>query len=91
MISGVTQPSVIRIVERRAKEMDCRLERLDKEIKCSIRSRNPISVFDFGFGNVAYKKIKTDLIGDHQVRNASLAITAVLKMRKYGIKVTRMT
>ena len=88
VISGVTQPSVVRIVEKRAKEMDCNLDLLGRDIKYKIKGKILDSRFDFRTGDANYTDLKLRLLGEHQVRNAALALDASLKMRKHGFEIT---
>jgi dihydrofolate synthase/folylpolyglutamate synthase len=85
VVSGVTQPSVIDIVERRAKEMRCKLDLLGREIEYRIRDGAARSNrFDLRIGKTRYKDLELHLLGEHQTRNAALAVDASLKMAKHG-------
>ncbi len=89
LVSGVTQPSVITIVENQAQKMHCRLDLLDKQIfYIKLRSDGGNTAFDFRFGNLIYKNLVMPVLGEYQIANAALAIAAVLKLNKNGFNIS---
>ena len=85
IISGVTQPSVIGIVEKRAAELGCRVDLLGREIRYSkVRQLPKGSIFDLAVSGKNYRDIELSAIGIHQVGNAALAMAAALKMNNHG-------
>jgi dihydrofolate synthase/folylpolyglutamate synthase len=88
VVAGVTQNSVIDIVEQRADELGCSVDLIGRDIKYdNVRLSENGSVFDLAIKNKTYKGIGLSLIGAHQVGNAALAIDAVLKSNDYGFVV----
>jgi dihydrofolate synthase / folylpolyglutamate synthase len=85
VVTGVTQPQVVEIVERRALELGCNVDRLWKEIMYDrLRLSQKGSIFDLSVGGKRYNDIVISLVGEHQVGNAALAIDAALKMNGHG-------
>jgi dihydrofolate synthase / folylpolyglutamate synthase len=88
VVSGVTQPSVIKIVEAAAKEMGCKLDLLGNEIKFTIgKGTSQRSSFDISYLGKNHKNVLLSALGDHQVRNAALAIAASLNLNGFGFKI----
>lgn len=88
VVSGVTQQSVIAIVERKAGEMGCSLDLLGREIGYSIKSSKLSgTVFDLTINGVAYNDLELAAVGEHQVKNASLAVDAAMKLAKHGFTI----
>jgi dihydrofolate synthase / folylpolyglutamate synthase len=84
VFTGVTQPSVIRFLEERCREMNAPLFRLGKEIR-----------FRAGKGGFHYygireklKNLHLGLKGEYQSRNASLAIAAAESLRGKGFTIS---
>ncbi len=97
VVTGVKQPSVIKIVEGRCKEVGAKLHRLGKDFKFEIKKENlEGSVFDFWSSSKAESQVRKyvlgslslSLLGKYQVENASLAIETVLELRKFGLAVS---
>jgi dihydrofolate synthase/folylpolyglutamate synthase len=89
VVSGVTQPSVIRIVEDKAAEMNCRLDLLGRDIKYFPGDQSfPKNMFDLEIRGRHYDGMVTGLIGEYQIRNSALAIDAVSKMEQFGFAVS---
>ena len=88
VISGVTQESVIEIVRNKAKEMNCSLDLLGREIGYKILdSGQSGTVFDLKLGKAKYEKIELSAIGEHQVRNSALAVDAMSKLSGRGFEI----
>ncbi len=84
VISGARQPSVNSFFEKRCKNMDSAFYQLGRDIRCrKIKPR----VFSYQGFDLKLKNLQCGLFGDHQIRNASLAIAASeqLKNKNYQL------
>lgn len=78
VITGVTQPSIIKIVEDKVKLLGSAVSRLHNEITYEIKEQTVEgTVFTLHLPNKSYLDLKLKALGKHQVQNASLAIAAV--------------
>lgn len=85
IVSGVTQPSVVKLVKASARYNNCRLDILGRDITYDIKRFDlKGTVFDLRFNDLSIFNITTSLLGEHQVVNAAVAIDAALKLNKYG-------
>ena len=88
VVTGVTQPSVLKIVDDTAASLGCRVEHLDREIKAGkVRRSEGGFSFDLAIGGKKHEGIHLSLMGLHQVGNAALAIAAALRMNDHGFSV----
>ena len=88
IVSGVTQQEVVRIVKDKARDMNCRLDLLGRDIRYDVKHRGlDGTVFDLRLNGLSMANITTPLLGVHQVTNAAVAIDAVLKLNGYGFSV----
>jgi dihydrofolate synthase/folylpolyglutamate synthase len=86
VVSGVTQPSVIEIVQKRAKELGCKLFLLGKDISYDrVKMRKAGSMFDLVVGDERYHDVELSMMGTHQVSNAALAVGAALRLNHNGL------
>lgn len=92
VVTGVQQQSVIKIVEEKCREADAKLYRLHKDFDFKIKKESlEGSVFDLTINSDRVLKLndlKILLLGRYQVENASLAVSAVLQLRKFGFQVS---
>ena len=89
VVSGVTQPTVIKIVEDAARRLNCSLDLLGWQFAYTTRrSEAAESVFDLKLGDGTYTNLKMSVLGEHQAANASLAIDAALKLNRHGFKIS---
>lgn len=92
VVTGVRQPSVIKIVEDRCKEVRAEVFRLHKDFKFKIKEESlEGTIFDliiFSDRRKELNNILLSLLGKHQVENASLAIETVLQLKRFGFKVS---
>jgi len=92
VVTGVKQPSVIKIVEDRCKEVGVIFLRLGKDFDFKIKKESLRgSVFDLTINNDRVSQLNNlelSLLGKYQVENASLAIETVLRLEKFGFKVS---
>lgn len=66
--------------EKNAELMVCPMESLEL-----IKLTDQGSAFNFKFMDTIYKNVEISLLGQHQVYNAALALTAILLLRKKGL------
>ncbi len=92
VVTGVRQPSVIKVVEDRCKEVGAKLYRLHKDFDFKIKKVSRVgSIMDLIFTHdreVKLNNLWVRLIGKYQVENASLAIETVLQLRELGFVVS---
>lgn len=92
VISGVTQPSVLSMVEERAAEAKVTLVQQNTDFAGKIlQTSEKGSQFSFTNESVEFDNLTLSLIGDYQVKNAALAIETVLSLQKFGVKVKEET
>jgi len=92
VITGIRQPSVIKIVEEKCREVGARLYRLDKDFHFKIK-KEIVGGMLFDLTTVSDRALqlndlKLSLLGKYQAENASLAVETVLQLRKFGFKVS---
>jgi dihydrofolate synthase/folylpolyglutamate synthase len=92
VISGVTQPSVIKIVEDACSQSRSKLDLLGRDFFCAndelFRSG---SKFSFTSSGEQYNEILLPSLGYHQVLNAALAISTANTLDKLGFNVNETT
>lgn len=92
VITGVKQPSVIKIIEDRCKEVGAKLYRLRKDFDFKIKIESlKGSVFDLSIAHGRewnLNDLRLSFLGKYQVENASLAIDTVLQLKKFGFSVS---
>ena len=92
VVTGVKQPSVIRIVEKKCKEVGAEVFRIGKDFNFKIKKESlEGSFFDLTTNHDRGKQLNglhLSLIGEFQVENASLAVETVLQLRKFGFRVS---
>ena len=88
IVSGVTQPSVVKIVDNKARKLHCDLLLIGRDIRYNILDIGLSgTVFNLEVMGLSFKGLTTSLLGEHQVINAALAISAVLKLSNKGFNV----
>ncbi|HET9947032.1 MAG TPA: folylpolyglutamate synthase/dihydrofolate synthase family protein [Patescibacteria group bacterium] len=89
VVSGITQPSVISIFEKYAKNVYTPLLLLGKDFSYSLKkSTKEEDVFDFEDVKGKISSINVSLTGEYQAQNAVLAIEAVRQLGKNGFHVS---
>lgn len=85
VITGVKQPSVIKIIKARSTKHEARINILNKDFKFKTHKiTDKGSYFDY-LGNKIYKNLFVSLLGTHQVENAVLAIRAVEQLSGFQV------
>ncbi|MEK6953415.1 MAG: cyanophycin synthetase, partial [Candidatus Micrarchaeota archaeon] len=75
----------ISVIERRCKEMGARLHLQGSDFEISNGSVfEKGGIFDYREGAFSLKRLKTPLVGMHQLENAALAVASALALRKRG-------
>lgn len=88
VVSGVKQNPIKRLVAKRVREKEASLSQSGEDYSYLRKSTDLSgSVFDFKNKDVTYEDIKLSLLGIYQVENASVAIEAVLQLRKFDYSV----
>ncbi|OGH19229.1 MAG: hypothetical protein A3D74_05005 [Candidatus Levybacteria bacterium RIFCSPHIGHO2_02_FULL_37_13] len=92
VVTGVTQPSVIKIIEDRCKEVGAELYRIGKDFDFKIKkARLGRTIFNLIINSDSRKKLnglELSFLGKYQVENASLAVKTVLELKKFGFNVS---
>ena len=84
LVTGAKQPAVIRILAGKCASVKAPLYVLGNDLRC--RRTSP-GTFDYSGLDTHLKNVQPGLIGDHQIRNAGLALGAaeLLRRRKFTI------
>jgi dihydrofolate synthase/folylpolyglutamate synthase len=89
VVSGVTQPSVIEIVEQQCQRKRAELKLLGRDFTyTNMASSTSGSQFDFTISSKPLQGLSLSMLGWHQVINATVATAAVLTLRETGYQVT---
>ncbi len=84
LVTGVTQPSVIRLYESMTAERKARMWRVGKDTRYRISG----SKLHF-YGNIhRFTGLRPGLKGNFQARNAAVALTAIERLEEKGIGIT---
>jgi dihydrofolate synthase/folylpolyglutamate synthase len=91
VVSGCCAPAPRRVIRRRALEMDAPLtETCDGcKIRIAGESKGRCS-FDLKTPARAYRNLRLSLSGEHQVRNASLAVLAIEALKAFPIRISEI-
>ena len=81
LITGVRQPRVIRLFAARCKKLHAQLYVLGKDL---LSKKNGLAVLNYRGLDCSLKNVRLGLLGDHQVRNAGLALGAAELLRGQG-------
>ena len=85
IVSGVTQQSVIEIVESKCKDVNAKLNLLWRDFGYKVKKENIKGInFDFISHEETLENLKLSLLGNYQVENASIAVKTVLQLRKFA-------
>ncbi len=87
VVTGATQPEVLRVLEQAAEENKTRLYRLGRQFRSRRIAADSEQRFDYHGINAVYDGLVVPLSGSYQVDNASLAVAAVECLRHAGAAV----
>lgn len=92
VITGVKQASVVEIVEKKCREVDVQLYKLNKDFRFNIvKQGEEATIFDFissEHKNESFFGMRLSLLGDFQIENASIAIQTIIQLRKSWFNVS---
>jgi dihydrofolate synthase/folylpolyglutamate synthase len=89
VVSGVTQPSVIEVVEQQCQRTGVELKLLGRNFACkNMMLSTSGSRFDFTTSGELYHGLALSVLGWHQVINATVAMAAALTLHETGYQVT---
>ena len=89
VVAGVTQQSVIKIVEDRCRVVGAKLNLLWRDFGYKIKKETTYGInFDFISHEETLEDLRLSLVGQYQAENASLSIRAVLELRKLGFTIS---
>lgn len=90
VVSGVKQPSVIKIIESRIKNQESRISLLNRDFRYEIKKiSDEESYFDY-FGNKNYRNIFIPLLGVHQIENAAIVLKTVEELGGFSEEEIRL-
>ncbi|MGE5222986.1 MAG: bifunctional folylpolyglutamate synthase/dihydrofolate synthase [Omnitrophica WOR_2 bacterium] len=88
VVSGVTQPAIIEIVEKQCRQTGSPLELLGRDFNFSnVRLNQRGSQFDFSFKGECIQGYKLRMLGQHQVYNAAVALASIFTLQHAGYPV----
>lgn len=88
VITGATQPSVIRLIEQRASPVGVPVRRLGKDFRIQHIVQNDAGVdFDFYSSDTHLAGLHVSLLGRYQATNAALAVECIRRMGSFGFSV----
>jgi dihydrofolate synthase/folylpolyglutamate synthase len=85
VVTGVRQKSAVQAIEHKAAELGVPLHRIGKQIK--IR-KDQDGLFTYLGTKKRWPRVKVGLLGNHQVKNAALALGAVELLMEKGVRVS---
>jgi dihydrofolate synthase/folylpolyglutamate synthase len=89
VVSGVTQPSVIEVVEQQCRRTGAELKLLGRDFACTnVLLSTSGCRFDFITSGEQYHGLALPMLGRHQVINATVAMSAALTLHEIGYQVT---
>lgn len=87
VISGCSDPAAQSVIRKKAKAAKSALYELGEDFTIqNISEHGGLYEFDLRTPNRLYKKLKLSLAGEHQTRNASLAVLAIESLELFLIK-----
>ncbi len=85
-ISGCRAPAARRVIRQKARRCGAPLFEVDPDCRIRIsRGRSGRYVFDLRTPTRTYRDLRLSLAGEHQVRNAALAVVAAESLRPEGL------
>ena len=89
VIANVRAPEAYSVVENICKEKKCNLIRVNSDGIFIKKTSLEGSTFDYKIGNTCFDNIEIKMIGDHQIENASTALTIVEALENEGYRISR--
>jgi dihydrofolate synthase / folylpolyglutamate synthase len=87
VVSGVTQPSVIKIVEEKCRQENAKLSLLNRDFRFRITElNNKLTKFDY-LGGKTLLNLELLLPGTFQAENASLALRAIEELSNHQVNI----
>ena len=84
VVTGVTQPSAIAVVEKKAQTLKAPCHRMGRDFRCR---RLPSGSFHYTGLHHHWKHLSTNLLGPHQAGNAGLALAATEVLMQKGVTI----
>lgn len=88
VVTGVTQPEALTVVETTALEKRAPLYLLARDFQPAAMRSGLEQQFDYRGAKASYASMRIDMAGQHQVRNACLALAAAECLQDAGIPLT---
>jgi len=86
LICSPQRPSSLKVIKDKCRSRRARLFVLGRDFKAqNIRLSKKHTLFNFRFDGLTLKDLKTHLLGEHQVENASLALSTLSLLEREGI------
>ncbi|MDQ0158764.1 bifunctional folylpolyglutamate synthase/dihydrofolate synthase [Alkalibacillus salilacus] len=83
VITGVSQQEAINVIDQNVQSNGADVLKLDQDFNAEAKtSDHLVEVFDFANHYISLKDLKIQLLGSHQINNASVAIEAYLQLLK---------
>ena len=88
VVSGVTQSSVVKIIENKSEEQKCKFDLINRDIFYNIEnSEINKNNFNLIIHDRKINNIETSLLGEHQIRNIALAVDVIFLLNKHNFYV----
>lgn len=89
VVNAVQKKEAEIIIKRLAHENNADLIQVqDSQISKEFLSLE-VTSFDFNYKNILYKDLKLPLLGEHQIYNASIALTAIEVLKELGYRIDK--
>lgn len=85
VLSYPQKEEAIEVIEKVCEERKAELTICPMENVKIIELNEYGGIFDYHYNNTAFKNLEISLIGEHQVYNAALSVTAILLLREKGL------
>lgn len=85
VLSYPQKEEAIEVIEKVCEERKAELTICPMENVKIVQLNEYGGIFDYHFNNTAFKNLEISLIGEHQVYNAALSVTAILLLREKGL------
>lgn len=86
LVTGARQPVVIKLFAEQCRKLNAPLYLLGKDIRCT---RTGAAAINYRGLDADLKNVQPGLAGDHQIRNAGLALGAAELLRRRGLSITQ--